>query len=154
MVVVGRVVFVIDRCVVIVIVKKSLSSSTPSSLSSSSSLGHCRCGRAASCGFVVLCWWFLLSRCHDSKQWRMHQSRSVADVSARRRRRRHRVEPRRRRVEHRCAQSSSCRRCRRKGVRGPVTLIVSVVVGHRCWPVLVVVGIVVVVPSSSSLCRQ
>jgi len=151
MVVVGRVVFVIDRCVVIVIVKKSLSSSTPSSLLSSSSWWHCRCGRAA---FLLLCCFgagFCCSRCHERTFSSMHKLRSV---SARRRRRRHRVKPRRRRVEHRCAQSSSCRRCRRKGVRGPVTLIVSVVVGHRCWPVLVVVGIVVVVPSSSSLCRQ
>ena len=29
-------------------------------------------------------------------------------------------------------------------VRASVTLIVSTVVGHRCWPVFVVVGIVVV----------
>ena len=35
-------------------------------------------------------------------------------------------------------------RCRRKRVRASSTLIVSTVVGHRCWPVFVVVGIVVV----------
>ena len=78
-----------------------------------------------------------MTRTQIEKCREVHRRRSVVVVSGI-------VVPRRHRV----------RRCRRMSVRGSSTLIVSIVVGHRCWPVLVVVGVVVVVPSSSSLYRQ